>query len=163
MRSQRSGSSRISAALLACAGMALSGAIPFPSPALAHDDAASIREVIGSTWDKPGSKVETRPVVVSGDHAVASWTQGDRGGRALLRRNGGIWTVALCSGDPLRSAGWLAEAGVPHADADRMANALATAEALEPAERRAKFSLFEGTVTGDAPSHHPAPVPHHQH
>ena len=141
--------------------IALFCAIHLCSFAHAGDDAGAIRALIGATWDKPESKVQTDPVVIAGDHAVASWTQGDHGGRALLRRAAGRWTVVLCSGDPLRQAAWLAEAGVPGPDAERIAAQLAAAEALVPTDRRSKFSLFEGTVSGDADAHHPAH--HHQH
>jgi hypothetical protein len=154
-------SSRIPVALIAHAWMALLCAIHIPSPAFADDDADQIRALIGTTWDKPESKVETDPVVVSGHHAVASWTQGARGGRALLRQDGGRWSVVLCSGDPLKEAAWLVEAGVPQPDANRMAEDLSAAEALVLPERRAKFSLFEGTIASDAGSHQP--TPHHPH
>lgn len=131
-------------------------------PARAFNDADQIRALIGATWDKPGSKVETEPVVIAGSYAVASWTQGAHGGRALLRRGEAGWTVLLCSGDPLKDAGWLAEAGVPMSDAARIARDLATAEGSVAAERRAKFSLFEGVVQGDSPAHHPTET-HHDH
>lgn len=149
------------ATLLACAWMALVCAIPFSGAALAQDHVQAIRSLIGKTWDKPDSKVETSPVVVSGHFAVASWTQGARGGRALLRQDKKGWSVALCSGDPVKDAGWLVEAGVPRADADRIAKDLAAAEALVPAERRAMFSLFEGVVSGG--SDHRGPSGHDRH
>lgn len=160
MRARRHGSSsRPFAALIACAWMALPSAIHFSSSASALNDADHIRAVIGTTWDKQDSKVETDPVVISGDYAVASWTQGDHGGRALLRRTDKGWSVVLCSSDPLKDAGWLVEAGLPKANAARIAQDLSAREALVPAERRAKFSLFEGVVSGDSdehsgPSHH---------
>lgn len=150
--------SRSIAALIACAWMALSSAIHL-SAAVAADDAAQIRALIGATWDKPDSKVETGPVVVSGDYAVASWTQGAHGGRALLRRGDKGWAVVLCSGDPLKDARWLTEAGVSKADAERIAKDLAVAEGKLSAERRAMFSRFEGVVSGDSGDHRTAP--HH--
>lgn len=149
--------SRKIATLTAYAWMALCSAIHVPS-ALAHDDADQIRALIGTTWDKPGSKVAIDPVVISGHHAIASWTQGPHGGRALLRRDDKGWSVVLCSGDPLKEARWLAEAGVPPSDASRLATDLAAAEARVPPERRTKFSLFEGVVQGDGTEH----APHHQ-
>jgi hypothetical protein len=38
-------------------------------------------------FDKPNETLSVGPVVVSGNHAVADWAQGDMGGRALLRRS----------------------------------------------------------------------------
>ena len=153
--------SRHAATLIACAWMALICAIHFSTPAFAQDDAPVIRALIGATWDKPDSKVVTDPVIVSGDHAVASWTQGVHGGRALLRRNGSVWAVVLCSGDPLKHASWLVEAGVPEMDANRIASALSEAEATVPEARRAMFSLFEGVVS--AASDHPGLARHDHH
>ena len=161
MRKQRLAPlSQPAAALFACAWMALFGAIHCSPPARAGD-AFQVRALIGATWDTPDSKVETDPVVVSGDHAVASWTQGDRGGRALLRRTDGAWRVVLCSGDPLKEAAWLTEAGVPAADAAAIAQELGAAEASVPDARRAKFSLFEGVVEGPHHGHDPHSHPHH--
>ena len=144
--------SRSIATLTACLWMALTCAIH--SPARGADDASAIRSLIGATWDKPESKVEIDPVVISGSYAVASWTQGAHGGRALVRRGDEGWSVVLCSGDPLRDAGWLMEAGVPKENAERIAKDLAVAEALVPPERRKNFSLFEGVVSGDSGHHH---------
>lgn len=141
--------SRKLATLVACAWMALPGAIHFSNIAFAASDADDIRSLIGSTWDRPDSKVETDPILISGSYAVASWTQADRGGRALLRRNGNKWAVVLCSGDPLTQVQWLVEAGVAEPDAQVIAAELAVAEAQIPADRRAKFSLFEGVVRAD--------------
>ncbi|MBN8913503.1 MAG: copper uptake system-associated protein [Rhizobiales bacterium] len=153
--------SRKMATPIAWTWMALSCALPV-QPAHALNDADQIRALIGATWDKPGNTVETDPVVVAGDYAVASWTQGAHGGRALLRRGKSGWSVVLCSGDPLKDAGWLAEAGVPGSDAGRIAKDLAAVEGSVSADRRAKFSLFEGVVQGDSSAHHPSQT-HHDH
>lgn len=83
------------------------------------------------------------------DHAIASWTQGDRGGRALLRRTEFKWSVVLCSGDALKEAGNIAATGVPPETAARLAAELTATESAIPASRRAQFSRFEGTVTMD--------------
>lgn len=173
MRFQRHAfSSRSLAALIAHTWMALVlpvlGAIHCSLPARAQDDAHEIRTLIGATWDKPDSKVITDPISISGDHAVASWTQGERGGRALLRREAKGWAVVLCSGDPLKSASMLEEAGVPLSDAQRIAEGLTEAEARVPAARRAQFSLFEGLAAikdmGEGEGHHePTPPVHDTH
>lgn len=144
---------RFSTTLCVYAYMAFLCAIQ--SPARAVNDANEIRALIGATWDKPDSKVEIGPVVISGSYAVASWTQGAHGGRALMRRGDKGWSVMLCSGDPLKESRWLAEAGVPLSDAERIAKDLASAEALIPADRREKFSLFEGVVSMTGGHHSP--------
>lgn len=119
-------------------------------------DEAAIRKVMATTWDKPESRLEISPVVVSGAWAIAGWTQGERGGRALmLRSKHSDWSVLACGGDGLKDPKALALTGMPEATARTLAAALAKAEARLPASRLAKFSTFEGLVRMDAAGHHP--------
>jgi hypothetical protein len=134
----------------------LLGSVAQAQPA-APDVAKPIRAVISKTYDQPGKPVKTDPVVVSGDHAVADWIQGNFGGRALLRREKGKWVIVLCAGDGLRQAQVLEQSGVPQAEARSIARQLAAAEDGLPAERRKLFSLF-GTEEGakvQHEKHHP--------
>lgn len=126
----------------------------------AGDDDADIRQVIATTWDRPDARVEINPVVVAGDHAIAGWTQGERGGRALLRKSARGWSVILCSGDPIRKAANIALVGVPARDAETLEAALAAAERTMSADRLAKFASFEGSMrmhegAPDDPEAHP--------
>lgn len=107
---------------------------------------------MAATWDEPDAKLSIAPILVDGDYALAGWTQASRGGRALLRKSSGKWAVVLCSGDPLKYASALTEAGVPKDVAERLARDLAEAERRLPAERVALFSKFEGVVHMD--EHH---------
>jgi len=120
----------------------------------ADSDTAAIIALMHETWDKPDSNLDVGPVVVEADHAVADWTQGERGGRALLRRVDGRWKVVLCSGDPLKEGSNIAAAGVPPETATRLAERLATAEINLPALRRDLLSRFQGTVTMEEHKHH---------
>ncbi len=122
-------------------------------------DDAAIREVLMTQFDKPEAPLTVAPVVVQGTHALAGWTQGERGGRALLRREAGLWRVVLCGGDGLKEATALRDAGLSGDDAAALAKALASAEAPLPAAQRAKFALFGATVRVEtaghaAPAHH---------
>jgi len=119
------------------------------APPCRADDRADIRGVMMGIFDKPGSSLVVEPVVVVDNSAVASWTQRDRGGRALLRREGGKWRIVLCSGDPLKSASMLEQAGVPPAAAERLESLLKQAESALPPERAALFPTFEGVVNVD--------------
>jgi hypothetical protein len=110
---------------------------------------AAIRALIGKTWDRPDAKVDIDPIVIAGTHAVAGWTQGQRGGRALLRKRDASWAVVLCSGDPLKHAASLVEAGVPNADAQTLASNLAAAEQGTDPQRVKLFSTFEGVMRMD--------------
>lgn len=117
-------------------------------------DTAAIAKIIKSTWETPEKRIDVSPVVQSHDYAVAGWVQGDRGGRALLKKADGRWSVLLCSGDGIRSAEGLSGAGLPANIANDLAGKLAREEARLPAGHVAKFSLFEAGVQ-DAPAHHP--------
>ena len=130
--------------------MALLGAID-SSPA--HADTAAIKSLMAATWDKPDARLLVEPVVVADGYAIASWTQGKRGGRALLRQEDGKWKIVLCSGDPLKSASSIAEAGVPHATAEQLARRLKEAESILPPRQVALFSTFEGVVHIDGGEH----------
>ena len=63
--------------------------------AAAEPDEDSIRHLLHSTFDKPDSRLVVDPVVVAGAHAIAGSSQGDMGGRALLRSRGGAWSLIL--------------------------------------------------------------------
>jgi hypothetical protein len=141
-------------AAIVCAMLALA----LPTLALASDaaDLTGIRHVMMATWDKPESRLEVAPIVIAGDHAIAGWSQGDMGGRALLRRKGTAWDVVLCAGDDLKRADVLHKVGLPHALAVGLAKDLAAAETAVAPARLALFSKFEGLVmvSGDG-SHGP--------
>ena len=109
--------------MAALVALAASVAVGLAEPAGA--DATSISQLLHGTFDKPNETLSVGPVVVSGDHAIADWTQGDMGGRALLRRKQGGWVVTLCAGDAIKSSEALKTAGVPQPDAIQLAQDLA--------------------------------------
>ena len=102
-------------------------------------------------FDRPEARLNVAPVVVSGDHAIADWAQGEMGGRALLRRRHQVWMLILCAGDGIKTRDALAKAGVPAVDAARLEKDLATAEALLAPGDVATFSRFDGVVMMDGP------------
>lgn len=132
------------------------------SSALASDQDA-IRAVMMQTFDKPEERLAVDPVVASGDHAIAGWSQGDMGGRALLRKKGHAWEIVLCAGDDLKKADVLTKVGLPAAAANTLSASLAAAEAKLPPDRLALFSKFEGLVMvgGDGHHGHGQPAGHH--
>jgi copper(I)-binding protein len=132
------------------------------APTYAGPDEESIRHLLHSTFDKPESRLVVEPVVVSGDHALAGWSQGDMGGRALLRNRGGTWSLILCSGDGITSAEALRQAGVAPGDATALSFRLGEAERKLAPERLALFAKFEGTMMMDASGGHPQHPPMRQ-
>jgi hypothetical protein len=127
----------------------------FGAPASAHDDAGAIQHLMMSMFDKPEARLSVEPVVVEGDVAVAGWAQGERGGRALLRRKDGEWKLILCSGDALKQAAALEQFGLTAEQAKTLADGLGAAEAKLDPKQVAKFSLFDGVVTMDGEGNHP--------
>jgi len=124
-------------------------------PAFAGPDEDGVRHLLHSTFDKPDTKLVIEPVVVDADHAIAGWTQGDMGGRALLRRKGHYWQIVLCSGDQLKSTETLTLVGLPPAAAKTLAGKLVKAETATDPKRLALFSRFDGIVMIGADGHHP--------
>ncbi|MDD3354022.1 copper uptake system-associated protein [Zoogloea sp.] len=125
-------------------------------------DQVTIRQLLTSTFAKAASRLQVEPVVVVGDHAIAGWIQGERGGRALLGRHHGTWRIAACSGDGLKDPKVLIDADVPAAEAGALARGVVEAEAPFTVQQRAKFSSFDGWMRVDrGETHPPASVPPH--
>lgn len=122
-----------------------------------------ITHLLKSTFERSGAPLSVEPVVVLGNHGIAGWVQDGRGGRALMRRVNGEWTVHLCSGDPLKDADVLKNSGVPEVTALALARALADAEAKLPSKTIALLGSFEGTVMIGPGGHHPPTHGSHKH
>jgi hypothetical protein len=131
--------------------------------AVAGPEEDAIQHLLRSTFDKPDARLVVEPIVVVGDHAIAGWSQGDLGGRALLRRKGHDWQLVLCSGDQLKSADNLVQMGLPKDVASPLAAGLSDAEKKLPPERLALFAKFDGIVMMDQHGNHPPTPGHHPH
>ena len=131
------------------------------SPARAHEkpaahrtSAQAIEHVMKAQFDKPQAPLTVVPVTVEGDYAIAGWIQKDRGGRALLKAEGGKWTIRVCAGDGLLQVSTLEMAGVSGSTAKRLLEKVAAAEKRLPVDQVKKFSLFEGMLKIEAGTHH---------
>ncbi|HTR08603.1 MAG TPA: copper uptake system-associated protein [Paraburkholderia sp.] len=107
-----------------------------------EDDVCQIQSLISRTYDRPDQKVEADPVVVESGHALADWTQGEMGGRALLQRRDGKWILIACGGDGFKDARQLQDAGLSYANAKALVAKLQEAERHADPERVRRFSLF---------------------
>lgn len=136
---------------------------PLLSPAAQAADSAdqaAIRKAMMTIWDTPENRLAVDPIVVVADHSIASWSQGTRGGRALLHRNPhGQWKVAACAGDGFKDAKTLEMTGLPAPAVQQLLAGLNKAEAAVPAARRALFSTFDGMVRMDASGSHAPHTP----
>jgi hypothetical protein len=114
-----------------------------------------IIHVLKSQFERPNKPLEVPVVVVSGDYAVADWLQGDKGGRALLRRNADGWRVQMCSGAQFKSSQVLRQAGVQADDANQISRALKKNEQSLTHEQLKKIDSFQGIMDVlSNPEHH---------
>lgn len=148
------------AATLACSSSALAhdtkqhdhaAAAAVAQPA---DPQTAIPLVMKAMFEKEGAPLTVEPVSVAGDWAVAGWAQSGNGGRALLKKGGKGWAVHLCSGEGIRTLEGLKAAGIPAAEAEKLAAGIKTAEAKLGPERIALYDSFEGTVMMGEDGHH---------
>ena len=125
-------------------------------------DNRAVRQLLMTMFDKPEAPLGVEAVVVEYDAAIADWSQGEVGGRALLRRMDGAWSIALCAGDALKSSVSLEKLGIAKPVADALAAKLSEAEgSLSPAFLE-KFSRFDGVVAVDSAGGHSPVDPHHR-
>lgn len=107
-------------------------------------DVDAITAVMKAQFDTPENPLLVAPVVVEGDHALASWEQGGKGGRALLAKGHMGWEIVLCGGKDLQMPSFLGQHGVPAPEGlSQMFNA---AEEKLGADKVALSSSFEGVV-----------------
>ena len=137
------------------------------SAAFAHTlpDAQAIEHRMKQQFDKPEAPLTVAPVSVEGDYAVAGWIQADKGGRALLRKEQGKWSIQVCGGDGLKQASALVQTGMSSATADRLAKKVQSAESKLSADQLKKLSMFEGVVKVDQGQHgaHDSHASHPKH
>ncbi|UPK31135.1 copper uptake system-associated protein [Bradyrhizobium sp. 195] len=116
---------------------------------------AEIEGLLHGMFDKPDAVLTVSPIVVGDGFAIADWTQGEMGGRALLRRKQASWVIVLCAGDGIRSREALRQAGVPQQEAISLERDLAAAESKADPQRVAMFSRFEVMVTMESTPNQP--------
>lgn len=107
-------------------------------------DPEAIAAIMKAQFETPENPLTVDPISVEGDHALASWAQDGKGGRALLERRDGQWVIVLCGGADLRLPTFLTENGVTAAETlSAMFNA---AEDALGADKVKLYSSFEGVV-----------------
>jgi hypothetical protein len=106
-------------------------------------EAGKIIALISNTYDRPDQKVITSPVVITENYAIAGWTKGDIGGRALLKKENGAWEIMACGGAGLKVIQNLVDAGIARWTASKLVSTLIQAERLSDQRRVKKFDLFD--------------------
>jgi hypothetical protein len=126
------------------------------------EDAAAVRSLLMTTFERPDAPLAVEPIVVDGDIAIADWAQGELGGRALLRRKDGKWEISLCAGDTLKQSASLEKLGLARPRAEALAASLAAAEKRLAPSLLERMSRFDGVVAVDAAGGHTPIDPHHR-
>jgi Cu/Ag efflux protein CusF len=121
-------------------------------PAAVNDHDAIVH-LLNGMFDRPEARLAVDPVVTEGDWAVADWTQGETGGRAVLRKHAGAWQIILCGGDGVRTGALLTDAGLAADRAKSLSAKLIAAEAGLDPERLKKISSFQGVTRMGATDH----------
>ena len=106
-----------------------------------------IRELISKTFDQPNLKVEIAPIVIVGKVAIADWIQGQKGGRALLKRKHADWQIIACGGAGFKDANTIAASGISKEIANNIADQLRVAEAKLSPQKIKQLDSFDGVVT----------------
>jgi hypothetical protein len=127
-----------------------------PPVAASADQVAAIRRLLSSTFEKPETRLLLDPIVVEENAALVGWIQGDLAGRAFLRDRDGHWVITACGGDALKDASTLQRLGLSQVHADRLAGAMAAAEAKIDRQRVARFATFGELVEMGSEAHSPA-------
>ncbi len=120
----------------------------------------AVRYLLAATFDKPEAPLGLEAIVIRDDVAIADWIQSDRGGRALLRRRDGHWSIILCGGDGLREVSTLQQVGLSPDQAKALSDDLSSAERTLPPSRLTLISSFDGLVQMNQDGAHPAPAHH---
>lgn len=135
--------------------------VNFSNPVLAASNSEDeIKAVISKIYDKPDHKVVTTPVAVVDKFAIADWTQGNRGGRALMKKINGQWAIAACGADGFKDIKNLEDAGIPTKTAEQLIKKL---NQLEKSVEPARLHLFSIFGTKDDPKNMEDHHHHHEH
>lgn len=113
-----------------------------------------VRALLMHSFDRPEERLKIEALMVVGEHALASWAQGTRGGRALLRRRHGHWAIVACGGDGLIDPAALADADIPRDERQRLLAGMKAQEARLSAAQRQLFGSFGATQAAGALSGH---------
>lgn len=118
-----------------------------PKAATEAERATDIAAIVAALRAEPGiGAASIDPIAISGDFAIAGWTQGETGARAFLRKSGDGWRVDLWSGGSLLLPASLTSFGVPSAQAEALRNEFLAHEAALGPAYSIRFDAFPGTA-----------------
>lgn len=116
-------------------------------------DEKSIEGVLRKQFDKPQTPLQVLAIAIEGEYAVAGWIQDRQGGRALLKKEKGQWSIEVCAGDGLAQPATLAMTGMTQSAASRLAEKVKLSEKRLSAQQVRMFGLFKGVVQVNGAAH----------
>ncbi len=119
-----------------------------------------IKTLISKSFDQPNLPVKTSPIVIEGKVAIADWVQGQKGGRALLRRKHADWEIIACGGAGFKDPSGIAAVGISKEIASNITAKLSTAEAGLSPQLVKQFDSFDGVVNMMHGDHHKTNAKH---
>jgi hypothetical protein len=123
---------------------------------VAGEQEDKITKLLMDMFNQPNNPLKINPIVVENNYAIAGWSKGDKGGRALLTNDNNKWTIQLCAGDALKDAKFLKESGVDEKIISTILKKLSVAEAKLDANTLKRFSEFKDIVYINAGHGHQA-------
>ena len=84
--------------------------------------------------------------MIEGKVAIADWVQGQKGGRALLRRKHDDWEIIACGGSGFKDPEGIAAIGISKEIATNITAKLKDAEAKLSPQQIKQFDSFDGVV-----------------
>jgi hypothetical protein len=126
-------------------------ALALAAAACAPDTGAEerkVRTLVYQQLSQPDLGAVVGPVVMESNFALVDWTRGGLfGGRTLLRKDKGAWSMVLCGGEPLRKRPTIERAGVPDGTAGVLITKLLREESRLDVDRRNQLDKFRGART----------------
>ncbi len=114
--------------------------------AMTGDDSADIIALLKAQFDTPETPLTVAPVTVQGQVAIAGWAQGDKGGRAFLRKEAQGWFIELCAGSALMQTETLVGLGLALPEAESLLTAARAAESTIDPKSVELFDSFDGLL-----------------
>ncbi len=114
--------------------------------AMTGDDSADIIALLKAQFDTPETPLTVAPVTVQGQVAIAGWAQGDKGGRAFLRKEAQGWFVEHCAGSALMQTETLVGLGLALPEAESLLTATRAAESTIDPKSVELFDSFDGLL-----------------
>ncbi len=111
-----------------------------------EDDVRAVKQATSGILDRPAAPVLVKAVSVEQDFAVAAWMQRGSGGRALLKRTKGQWSISACGDASLIEYGNLQKMGMSSSVAKRLAEKIRSAESALTEEDKRQISKFDGVL-----------------